>query len=108
MWRWSFLIATGLLSLSAQAQEPWPAARPISMVVAFPPGGVADLTARSLAVALEKILRQKVLVENKPGAGGAVGNALVAKVRPDSGRVPGVFRQGRKKDGACGAADRQG
>ena len=83
MWRWSFLIATGLLSLSAQAQEPWPAARPISMVVAFPPGGVADLTARPLAVALEKILRQKVLVENKPGAGGAVGNALVAKARPD-------------------------
>ncbi len=83
MWRWISLIAMGLLSLSAQAQEPWPAARPISMVVAFPPGGVADLTARPLAVALEKILRQKVLVENKPGAGGAVGNALVAKARPD-------------------------
>lgn len=83
MWRWSFLIAMGSLTLSAQAQEPWPAARPISMVVAFPPGGVADLTARPLAVALEKILKQKVLVENKPGAGGAVGNALVAKARPD-------------------------
>lgn len=65
------------------AQEAWPLARPISMVVAFPPGGVADLTARPMAVALEKILKQKVLVENKPGAGGAVGNALVAKARAD-------------------------
>lgn len=65
------------------AQEAWPLARPIGMVVAFPPGGVADLTARPMAVALEKILKQKVLVENKPGAGGAVGNALVAKARAD-------------------------
>ncbi len=83
MRRWIYLLAFYLLALAAQAQEPWPAARPISMVVAFPPGGVADLTARPLAVALEKILKQKVLVENKPGAGGAVGNALVAKARPD-------------------------
>lgn len=67
----------------AAAQEPWPAARPVSMVVAFPPGGVADLTARPMAVVLERILKQKVLVENKPGAGGGVGNAFVAKARPD-------------------------
>ena len=67
----------------ATAQEAWPAARPISMVVAFPPGGVADLTARPMAIALERILRQKVLVENKAGAGGGVGNAFVAKARPD-------------------------
>ena len=83
MRRWLCLTAVSALALTAQAQEPWPTARPISMVVAFPPGGVADLTARPLAVALEKILKQKVLVENKPGAGGAVGNALVAKARPD-------------------------
>ncbi|MBL8383116.1 MAG: tripartite tricarboxylate transporter substrate binding protein [Burkholderiales bacterium] len=65
------------------AQEAWPTARPINLVVAFPPGGVADLTARPMAVALERILRQKVLVENKPGAGGAVGNGFVARARPD-------------------------
>jgi tripartite-type tricarboxylate transporter receptor subunit TctC len=68
---------------AAWAQEAWPTARPISMVVAFPPGGVADLTARPLAVVLERLLRQKVLVENKAGAGGAVGNAFVARARPD-------------------------
>ena len=67
----------------ASAQEAWPAARPVSMVVAFPPGGVADLTARPLAVVLERVLKQKVLVENKPGAGGGVGNAYVTRARPD-------------------------
>jgi tripartite-type tricarboxylate transporter receptor subunit TctC len=73
----------GMMAFAASAQEPWPAAKPISMVVAFPPGGVADLTARPMAVVLERILKQKVLVENRAGAGGAVGNAYVAKARPD-------------------------
>jgi tripartite-type tricarboxylate transporter receptor subunit TctC len=73
----------GMLAFAASAQEPWPAAKPISMVVGFPPGGVADLTARPMAVVLERILKQKVLVENRAGAGGAVGNAYVAKARPD-------------------------
>ena len=83
MRRWICFMALSSLALAGHSQEPWPAARPISMVVAFPPGGVADLTARPLALALERILKQKVLVENKPGAGGALGNALVAKARPD-------------------------
>ncbi len=77
------ILGLWLQAAPLMAQEAWPLARPISMVVAFPPGGVADLTARPMAVALEKILKQKVLVENKPGAGGAVGNALVAKARAD-------------------------
>lgn len=76
-------ICMGLMAFAASAQDPWPAAKPISMVVAFPPGGVADLTARPMAVVLERILKQKVLVENRAGAGGAVGNAYVAKARPD-------------------------
>jgi len=77
------LFCMAMLGFSVAAQEPWPAAKPISMVVAFPPGGVADLTARPMAVVLERILKQKVLVENRAGAGGAVGNAYVAKARPD-------------------------
>ena len=77
------LIVLTLLVTNVLAQEPWPTARPINLVVAFPPGGVADLTARPMAVALERILRQKVLVENRAGAGGGVGNAHVAKARPD-------------------------
>jgi len=72
-----------LLPVASHAQDAWPNAKPISMVVGFPPGGVADLTARPMAIALERILKQKVLVENKPGAGGGVGNAYVTKARPD-------------------------
>ena len=66
----------------ASAQEPYPT-RPITMVVAFPPGGVADLTARPLALTLERLLKQPVVVQNKPGAAGAVGNQVVATSKPD-------------------------
>jgi tripartite-type tricarboxylate transporter receptor subunit TctC len=57
--------------------------RPITMIVPFPPGGIADITGRPLAVAMAKQLGQPVVVENKAGAGGAVGHAFVAKARPD-------------------------
>jgi len=66
----------------AAAQEAYPS-RPITIVVAFPPGGLADLTARPLAAALERILKQPVVVSNKPGAAGAVGNQFVATSKPD-------------------------
>jgi tripartite-type tricarboxylate transporter receptor subunit TctC len=66
----------------AQAQEPYPT-RPITIVVAFPPGGLADNTARPVAAALEHILKQPVVVSNKPGAAGAVGNQFVATAKPD-------------------------
>jgi tripartite-type tricarboxylate transporter receptor subunit TctC len=67
---------------TAVAQEAYPT-RPITIVVAFPPGGLADLSARPVAAALEKILKQPVVVSNKPGAAGAVGNQLVASSKPD-------------------------
>jgi tripartite-type tricarboxylate transporter receptor subunit TctC len=51
--------------------------------VAFPPGGVADITARPTAAAMEKVLKQPVTVVNRPGAAGAVGNAAVANAKPD-------------------------
>jgi len=76
-------LAAAFAAAPAHAQEAYPGARPITMVVAFPPGGVADLTARPAAIALEGILKQRVIVENKAGAGGNVGNAYVAKARPD-------------------------
>jgi tripartite-type tricarboxylate transporter receptor subunit TctC len=66
----------------ALAQEVFPA-RAITMIVAFPPGGVADITARPTAAAMEKILKQPVSVVNRPGAAGAVGNAAVANAKPD-------------------------
>src|SRR5215216_3136128 len=71
-----------LSALPASAQSDWPA-RNITMVVPFPPGGQADLAARPVAAALEKILGRAVIVENRGGAGGAVGNAAAARAEPD-------------------------
>ncbi len=72
-----FVLATG-----AAGQEPYPS-RPITIVVPFPPGGVADLTARPLAPALERVLKQPVVVANKAGAAGAVGMQSAAIAKPD-------------------------
>jgi len=66
----------------APAQEAYPT-RPISIVVAFPPGGLADNTARPVASALERILKQPVAVINKAGAAGAVGYQSAATSKPD-------------------------
>ncbi len=71
-----------LLVPAAGAQEPYPS-RPITLVAPFPPGGVADLTARPVAAALEKVLESPVGVVNKTGAAGAVGMQFVATSKPD-------------------------
>jgi len=71
-----------LAGAPALAQEAFPN-HTISMIVPFPPGGVADITGRPTAAAMEKILKQPVAVVNRPGAGGAVGNAAVANAKPD-------------------------
>jgi tripartite-type tricarboxylate transporter receptor subunit TctC len=56
---------------------------PVTMVVPFPPGGVADTVARPVAEAMSRELKQPVVIENKAGAGGAIGMAHVAKAKPD-------------------------
>jgi tripartite-type tricarboxylate transporter receptor subunit TctC len=71
-----------MTAAAAGAQEPYPT-RPVSIVVAFPPGGLADNTARPVAAALERILKQPVPIINKAGAAGAVGNQVVATSKPD-------------------------
>ena len=79
------LFAATLLVLAAapaMAQDAFPS-RPITMIVPFPPGGVADITGRPTAAAMEKMLKQPVAIANRPGAGGAVGNAAVANAKPD-------------------------
>jgi len=75
------LVATPLAA-PAGAQEPYPT-RPITIVVPFPPGGIADITARPLAPALERALKQPVVVSNKAGAAGAVGMQSAAIAKPD-------------------------
>ena len=69
-------------AVPALAQDAFPS-RAITMIVAFPPGGVADGTARPTAAAMEKVLKQPVSVTNRPGAAGAVGNSVVANAKPD-------------------------
>ncbi|OVZ65227.1 Tat pathway signal protein [Pigmentiphaga sp. NML030171] len=66
----------------AAAQESWPT-RPITMIVPFPPGGVADTVARPVAESMSRFLGQAVVVENRGGAGGGVGMGHVAKSAAD-------------------------
>lgn len=77
----TLLLLAALFAASVHAQ-PYPS-RPITMIVPFAPGGIADLTGRPLAAAMSRLLGQQVVVDNKPGAGGAIGHALTAKARPD-------------------------
>jgi tripartite-type tricarboxylate transporter receptor subunit TctC len=77
------LSATGLLSAQAQSNTPTYPAKPITMVVPFPPGGVADIVARPVAEAMGRDLGQAVIIENKPGAGGGIGMGFVAHAKPD-------------------------
>lgn len=71
-----------LAAPGASAQEPYPS-RLITMIVPFPPGGVADLTGRPIAAAMQNVLKQPVVVVNRAGAGGALGMAVAAKAAPD-------------------------
>jgi tripartite-type tricarboxylate transporter receptor subunit TctC len=77
-------IAVALLLFAgiAAAQATWPS-RPITLIVPFPPGGVADIVARPFADALSRELKTPVVIENKPGAGGGIGMGIVAKAKPD-------------------------
>ena len=79
------LIVSSLAMLSvplAHAQDAYPS-KPIALIVPFPPGGVADIVARPAADAMSRVLNTPIVVENKQGAGGAIGMAYVAKAKPD-------------------------
>jgi len=78
----SFVALLSNFNSPVLAQENWPN-RPITMVIPFPPGGVADTVGRPVADALSRSLGQPVIVENRPGAGGGIGMAAVAKSKPD-------------------------
>ena len=74
-------LALGLGATSVQAQS-WPA-KPIRLVVPYPPGGSSDIIARAIAQPLSEALKQPVIVDNKAGANGNLGADFVAKSAPD-------------------------
>ncbi|MGQ3198256.1 MAG: tripartite tricarboxylate transporter substrate-binding protein, partial [Hydrogenophaga sp.] len=74
--------AFAALPMLARAQAAWPA-RPVRIVVPFPPGGTTDFVARLVGTELAKTLGQPVVIENKPGAGTVIGVDTVAKAAPD-------------------------
>ncbi len=76
------LSTLALTGQSVRAQEAWPT-RNITMVVPFPAGGQADIAARPIAGYLQKLLGKPVIIDNRSGAGGSLGNATVARAAPD-------------------------
>jgi tripartite-type tricarboxylate transporter receptor subunit TctC len=79
-------LVAGLVLLAAvpvHAQAPGYPARPVKMLVGFPPGGGTDIMARLLAKKLSELWAQPVLVENRPGASATIASDLVAKAPPD-------------------------
>ena len=73
-------LLAALAAGAAVAQDAFPS-KPITMIVPFPPGGVADIVGRPLASVMQKSLKHPVVVVNRTGAGGAVGMAAVARAR---------------------------
>lgn len=85
----SGLLGAGLLCTvvsgapDAHAAEPWPKARPVTLVIPSAAGGGTDTMGRYVGERLSKVIGQTVVIENKPGANGMIGNDTVARARPD-------------------------
>ena len=83
MKRRSLALALPLLALAPSTwAQAWPS-RPIRLVVPFPAGGATDLLARAIAQGVGNAFGQPIVVDNRPGAGGTLGSAEVAKAVPD-------------------------
>src|SRR5512145_225433 len=81
------LIVAAAMALLAVATSPaqaqaWPA-KPVTLIVPFPPGGGTDAFARPLSAQLSKQLGRQVIIDNRGGAGGTVGASIAAKAAPD-------------------------
>jgi tripartite-type tricarboxylate transporter receptor subunit TctC len=84
--RWITAILCGLSILAARAPalaQTWPTAKPITIVVPVPPGPTVDMIARLVASRLSEALGQTVIVDNRSGANGTIGSAVVAHAAPD-------------------------
>ena len=76
------LLAPATVSGLAQAQATWPN-KPIRIVLPFPPGGPSDIALRLAADKMQSTLKQTIVIDNKPGAGGNLGTAEVTRAAPD-------------------------
>lgn len=76
----AFVAAAGLAGTASASEYP---DRPVHLIVPFPPGGGADILARTVMPRVAQVLGKPIVIENKPGAGGNVGAELVAKAAPD-------------------------
>jgi tripartite-type tricarboxylate transporter receptor subunit TctC len=83
------LLAAGIAAICALGTSPrafaqaWPTAKPITVVVPFPPGPALDLVARMMGAKLQTALGQTVVIENRVGANGTIGSNMVARAAPD-------------------------
>lgn len=84
MWTFRILLcaAAALVGWTAQAQQSFPA-KPVRIIVPFPPGGTSDILSRLIGPKLTERWGQSVIVESRPGAAGAIGHEIVAKAPPD-------------------------
>src|SRR4051812_16681003 len=80
--RIAFVLLAAFVPVAPAAAQPYPA-RPIKLVVPFGPGGPTDVSARLVAQVVQSALDQSVVIENRPGAGGATGTKAVAAAEPD-------------------------
>lgn len=78
----SVLAVVTVLAVSAQAAETFPS-RPLRLLVGYPPGGPTDITARITAEYLSTAMKQQVIVDNRPGAGGTISATILSQANPD-------------------------
>ena len=77
------LLLSSSVAIAAAASAAQYPARPVRVVVPFAPGGNVDLSARTLTSGLSEVLGSPIIVDNRPGAGGALGSEIVANAKPD-------------------------
>ena len=80
--RWLAALAAPLFAYGTALAQDWPA-KPVKVIVPFPPGGGTDTVARPLAARLSQVLGQQFVIDNRGGAGGTIGAAVAAKSPPD-------------------------
>ena len=88
--QWAGACALALLSTAACAQA-WPSAKPIRLIIGYPPGGGIDFTARTVQMPLQTALGQQIVMDYKPGAGGMIAATELTRAAPDEAESAGAM-----------------